>query len=56
MATFGSSIVEEGFKCTECRRGTYRKICERHHGGGLAKAILRTRSNELGKNGTKFRK
>ena len=40
MPLFGPTRVEEGSKCTECRRGTYKKVGERHHGGGLAKAMF----------------
>ena len=33
-------VLREGAPCTNCRRGTLKKIKEHHHGGGLGKTIF----------------
>ena len=40
MPLFGSSRASDGSPCYNCRRGTYQKTREHHHGGGFGKALF----------------
>ena len=41
MPLFGPARVEEGTKCTKCRRGTYTKVKEHYQRDGLGKAMFK---------------